>query len=161
MTEIERRFLCRLSPAFTPEARRRLRQGYLAGGEIQIRIRSGDGRWILGAKCGAGLERLEREVEVAEDVGRALLEQAGDWSLEKVRNVSGRWEVDVYQGALQGLIVAECELERADEELPDPPRGVELLREVTDDLGFTAQKLASLGPREARELLEALGLAGA
>ena len=156
MIEIERRFLCRVSPDFRPTEELRLRQGYLAGGDLQIRIRSLNGTFILGAKCGEGLERLEREVEVPDEAGRLLMAQAGAWSLRKTRKLAGRWEVDAYEGKLEGLTVAECELETGDEALPPPPDGVELLREVTEDLDFTAQRLAALTKEGCRELIQSL-----
>lgn len=156
MDEIEHRFLCRLGPDFRSEATRAIDQGYLAGGELQLRIRRMDGAFVLGAKHGGGLRRTEQEVPVAPAVGRALLEQAGDWRLEKVRHVAGRWEVDVYGGKLEGLVIAECELEAPDEPLPEPPGGVVLGEEVTERLDLTAQQLAYLSPEECRALLDEL-----
>ena len=54
--------------------------------------------------------------------------------LEKVRNVilhAGlSWHVDVYEGILQGVVLAEVELQHADQEL-DLPSWIG--KEVTDD----------------------------
>lgn len=156
MDEIERRFLCSLAPGFEADRTHAIEQGYLAGGELQIRIRRLDDAFILGAKHGRGLRRVEEEVPVSDEVGRELLDQSGDWRLSKTRHRAGRWELDVYRDKLEGLVVAECELEDAEEPLPDPPPGVSLGREITDRLDLTAQQLARLDPRACRSLVSEL-----
>ena len=156
MVEIERRFLCQIpEPDALRAASRRseIRQGYLSGGEPAVRIRARDGAYLLTIKAGRGRVRREVEVEVDADAGEALFEMAGDRRLEKVRYVIGRWEIDVYRGPLDGLVLAEVELDAPDEPLPPVPAGVELLREVTDDATFTNQHLAHLAPEEARRLV--------
>lgn len=156
MEEIERRFLCRLDAEFSAQETRSIEQGYLAGGELQIRIRRLDDSFVLGAKHGGGLRRVEREVPVSPLAGRELMEQAGDWRLSKTRHRAGRWELDVYGGKLEGLTVAECELDDPGETLPDPPSGVSLGAEITERLDLTAQQLARLDPGQCRALLAEL-----
>jgi CYTH domain-containing protein len=73
--------------------------------------------------------------------------------LEKVRFPLGAWTLDRFLGDLDGLALLEIELEREDEELPDPPRGVDVLREVTDDKRFVSGRLAALEPKERRKLV--------
>lgn len=157
MEEIERRFLCRLDEGFEAEATQAVEQGYLAGGELQIRIRRLDDVFVLGAKHGGGLQRVEQEVEVPPEAGRALMTRAGDWKLAKLRHRAGRWEVDVYQGKLEGLVIAECELEAPNEALPRPPAGLGLAEEITERPDLTAQRLARLSPEECRRLVDELG----
>ena len=48
------------------------------------------------------------------------------------------WEVDVFEGKLDGLIIAEIELESEDESFNKP---VWLGREVTNDLSYLNAKL--------------------
>lgn len=156
MIEIERRFLCRiLRPDALRAASRRseIRQGYLSDGEPAVRIRARDGEYLLTIKAGRG--RVRREVEIAIDgeAGRALFDMAGDRRLEKVRYVIDRWEIDVFRGPLDGLVIAEVELDRPDEPLPPTPPGFDLLREVTEDATFTNQHLAHLTPDAARRLV--------
>lgn len=156
MLEIERVFLCRIEDEAV--LRRAgpasiIRQGYLTERDPAVRVRRRDGAWTLTVKSGAG--RVRREVEVAIDAARgtALMEMAGERTVEKARRVAGRWEVDVYRGRFDGLVTAEVELEREDEPLPDPPPGVAIGREVTDELRFTNQQLSRLDEDEARALV--------
>lgn len=156
--EIERRFLCRVVDAAALERagrRTAIRQGYLTLGDPAVRIRWKDGAYLLTIKSGAGRVRREVEVRVGAEEGGALMEMAGAHRLEKVRYAVGRWEIDVFGGKLDGLVLAEAELHREDERLPDPPACIELLREVTDDGAFTNQRLAQLGAAEAARFVRA------
>jgi len=59
--------------------------------------------------------------------------------IEKTRYVCARgheWEVDVFEGANAGLILAELELDREDEIFALPPW---IGREVTNDRRYTTQ----------------------
>lgn len=154
--EIERRFLCRIEPGVLEraEARQEMRQGYLTEDEPSVRVRVVEGRWTLTVKRGTGRVRQEVEAPLPQEAGEALLEMAGRVQLEKTRHVLGRWVVDRYGGPLEGILIAECELWRADEPLPPPPAGLELVREVTDRL--TAHDLARLRAPEARRLVQSL-----
>lgn len=157
MIEIERRFLARVAgPAALRDAQAsEIRQGYLSLDEPAVRIRRRGPGWVLTVKAGRGLVRREVEVEVSAEAGEALMEIAGAHVLEKTRHVLGRWEVDVFTGKLEGLVVAEAELRDADEPLPPAPAGIRLLREITDDGAWTNQRLAALDEVAARALVEA------
>jgi CYTH domain-containing protein len=161
MVEIERRFLCRVvdGPALRRAGRESIiRQGYVAVGDPSVRIRQKDGEYVLTVKAGRGRVRQEVELAVPPREGEALMAIAGERRLEKVRYAVGRWEVDVFGGKLQGLVLAEVELEDVHERLPEPPPCIELVREVTDDGAFTNQRLARLGAAEAaRFVREAVG----
>jgi adenylate cyclase len=157
MVEIERRFLCRVvdGPALQRAGRRCLiQQGYIAVGDPSVRIRQRDGEYVLTVKAGSGRVRREVELAVPPAEGEALMAIAGERRLEKDRFVVGRWEVDVYRGKLEGLVLAEVELEDPDERLPEPPACIELVREVTEDSAFTNQRLARLGPAEAARFVQ-------
>lgn len=158
MAEIERRYLCTFDPDAIGrfDAVHRIAQGYLVTGPVQIRIRRLDDLYVLGAKAGAGLVRQEAEVEVSPDVGAHLLEQAGEVRVEKVRYVIDGWEVDLFEGKLVGLQVAEFELDEEHLEVGVAPPGLVLGREITHELELTSSALARLSPAAARVLVERL-----
>ena len=155
--EIERRFLVRVPESRWPRPAEghHLRQGYVRHGEPSVRIRTGEPRGpVLTCKSGNGIRRSEVEVVVTDEVAAALFEAAGDHVLEKVRFPIGPWTLDRFLGDLDGLALLEIELEAEDQVLPNPPVGVHVLREVTDDKRFVSGKLAGLGPRERRKLVK-------
>jgi CYTH domain-containing protein len=154
--EIERRFLVHVARATWPELAegRPLRQGYVRHGDPSVRIRTGEARGpVLTCKSGKGVRRSEVEMLVTDEIATVLFEAAGDHVLEKVRFPLGPWTLDRFLGDLEGLALLEIELEREDEELPNPPRVVDVLREVTDDKRFVSGRLAALGPKERRKLV--------
>jgi CYTH domain-containing protein len=151
--EIERRYLVRVTDtawrALEPAVR--LRQGYVVAGPTSVRIRSGEPRgFVLNCKRGAGVRRREVEAVVPADMAEALFEASGERVIEKLRHRAGPWEVDRFLGPLGGLALLEIELEHEDDEVPEPPNGVSVLREVTDDNRFTSSSLASLSHQEQR-----------
>ena len=155
--EIERRFLVRVAGGLwsTLGEGRHLRQGYVRNGTPSVRIRVGEGRGaVLTCKSGSGIRRSEVETVVPPEVADALFEAAEDRVIEKIRWDVGGWTLDRFLGALDGLELMEIELEREDQPLPQPPRGVHVLREVTDDKRFVSGRLARLEPKEQRKLVK-------
>ena len=149
MTEIERKFLVIVAPPdLTSFPSSEIRQGYLAVDPdgTEVRVRSRDEAFVLTAKQGAGRSRTEVELDLDRDTFDRL------WPLTEGRQVQKRRyvmpagagitiEVDVYSGALTGLVVAEVEFgddDRAD--AFDPPSWFG--PEVTDDPRFKNQSLA-------------------
>lgn len=160
MLEIERRFIARVDDGALRDADVvRFRQGYLPGDGTTVRIRrrrpenGGAESWLLTIKAGQGLVRHEVEFEIDAERGGALMELAGACVVEKTRHTLGRWEIDVFHGPLDGLVLAEAELESEDEALPDAPAGLELGLEVTEDPKITSHALARMDEREAREFV--------
>jgi CYTH domain-containing protein len=154
--EIERRFLVRVAGRAWPASSegRHLRQGYVRHGDPSVRIRTGEARGpVLTCKSGKGIRRAEVEMVVTDEIASALFEAAGDHQVEKVRFPIGPWTLDRFLGDLDGLALLEIELEHEDQELPDPPAGVDVLREVTDDRRFVSGRLAGLGPKDRRKLV--------
>jgi len=154
--EIERRFLVRVPRARWPARSkgRHLRQGYVRHGDPSVRIRTGEARGpVLTCKSGKGVRRQEVEVVVTEEMATALFEAAGDHVVEKIRFPLGAWTLDRFLGDLEGLTLLEIELEDEHDELPDPPRGVDVLREVTDDRRFVSGRLAALESKARRKLV--------
>ena len=159
--EIERKFLVRLTgdPTAMPEARTlELLQLYLIDdGSGSRRIRrtdeGDDVRFHLAAKreISPGVrEELEREIEVGEwsDLRRSADPERRP--ITKTRHVvpaHGRvWEIDVFGGALAGLVLAEIEFATAaDLELEvEPPACLEIDADVTDDRRYGNAGLARL-----------------
>lgn len=151
--EIERRYLVRVAPdawaRFGPGTH--LRQGYPVAGPAAVRIRTGEPRGpVLTCKQGAGVRRREVESVVSDEMAEALFEIAGERVLTKIRHRVGRWEIDRFLGALDGLELLEIELTAPSDPVPEPPPGVSILREVTDDNRFTSSSLAGSTSCEQR-----------
>ncbi len=127
-TEIERKFLVR-SPAWRGKSRREIEivQGYLStDADRTIRVRICDDRAVLTIKGRPqGLVRREFEYEIPVEDARQLLADFCEGQLIEKRRYevpvdTHLWEVDVFSGANQGLVVAEVELSRPDEKVKYP-----------------------------------------
>ncbi|HEV57697.1 MAG TPA: CYTH domain-containing protein [Phycisphaerales bacterium] len=126
--EIERKFLVRHDGWKDAVSRQvHYRQGYLASdGRVSIRVRVSDARAHLNIKSATlGVERLEYEYEIPLDEAHELLDRLADGPLiEKTRYYieagTHTWEVDVFEGDNQGLVVAEIELASPDEAFDRP-----------------------------------------
>ena len=138
--EIERKFL--VSGDFSSEVFEStdIKQGYLcgsAGVSVRIRVRGDKGYLtIKGRRNTNGISRFEWEKEITCEEAKALLARAEGGLIEKtrhlVRNTDGRhtWEVDVFHGSNEGLVVAEIELSSEDDTFDRPAW---LGEEVSDD----------------------------
>lgn len=134
--EIERKFLVRDTRMLAGQTGIFLSQGYLSHTpEATVRVRiSGEQAFLTVKGRNQGARRAEFEYPVPVADARALLRLCPAGHIEKTRYripVAERvWEVDVFHGANEGLIVAEVELpdEHAPITLP-PWAGAE----VTDD----------------------------
>jgi len=150
--EVERKWLAPEAPDDALAApSRRIEQGYLTVGEggAETRVRRRGERCTLTVKSGIGLVRHEAEIELSEAQFTALWPATEGARVEKVRHTlrteEGHLiELDVYDGALSGLIVAEVEF--------DDPWGAESFvapywfgREVTADPDYKNQRLALRG----------------
>lgn len=121
--EIERKFLV-VGESWRDQVTRSsaMRQGYLstnAKATVRVRIVD-DGRAFLTIKGKTdGISRAEFEYEVPLEEGRAMLEMARPNVVEKRRHIVPHggldWEVDIFEGAHDGLIMAEVELTSADQ----------------------------------------------
>ncbi len=135
-TEIERKFLVLDPTVVDGLIGTVMRQGYLSRiAERTVRIRRKGKHGVItikGASIGASRSEWEYEIPAADaDAMLAICEGA---IVDKVRyriDVAGRaWEVDVFAGANQGLVMAEVELDREDAVVEIPAwAGLE----VTDD----------------------------
>ena len=157
--EIERKFLVpELPPRLQQWPAALIEQGYLAVGDngTEVRVRRRDGDAVLTVKGGGGRSRTEEEFGIDDERFARLWPLTEGRRVEKTRHVIDAGEgldieVDVYSGALTGLMVAEVEFDT--EEAADafePPAWFG--REVTDDARFKNQRLASEGaPADAGE----------
>ena len=140
LTEIERKFL--VVGDFRPFATSstHIAQGYIASGNgrtVRVRIRGDKGYLtIKGPSDKVGLARFEWEREISLDEAKALMTICEPSIVEKTRWLvpasDGRhiWEVDVFEGDNEGLIMAEIELEREDDPFEKPDF---IGKEVTGD----------------------------
>lgn len=119
-TEIERKFLVS-SDAFKSQATGsyEIMQGYLCkepGKTIRVRIR--DTRAFLTIKSSLlrdGLAKFEWEKEIELSDAKELMQICLPGVISKTRyiipaDVGRKWEVDVFHGRLDGLVLAELEL---------------------------------------------------
>jgi adenylate cyclase len=145
--EIERKFLVRdeswRASAGMPVP---VRQAYLAQtGAMSVRVRiKDDKRAVLTVKsAGAGIRRLEFEYEIPLADAKALLDLREGGIVAKLRyRFPWRglfWEIDVFEGENQGLVVAEIELRDENEHFERPPW---LGQEITADPRYANAALA-------------------
>jgi adenylate cyclase len=146
--EIERKFLVRDGRwRDSATACEQLRQGYLANTALcSVRVRiAGRRAWLSVKAMQQGPARAEFEYAIAAADAEEMLAGLTQGPLvEKLRHrvaVGGHcYELDEFQGANAGLVVAEIELEAPDQDFPRPPW---LGEEVTDDVRFHNFRLAT------------------
>lgn len=152
--EIERKFLVAGDDwrAESGPGRRFEQAIVFSSGDRTVRIRMVDGdKASLTMKIGidgSAMSRHEFEYAVPASDAAELLKLAHGNRISKTRHEVVRgdyiWEIDVYEGKLEGLVVAEVELKSEDDK---PPLPSWLGRELTGDKRFSNQALAegSLG----------------
>ena len=126
--EIERKFLL-ASDAWRALVKRSepMSQGYIASGKgVSVRVRIGDDSAWLNIKSGDLVaSRLEYEYGIPVADARELLTLAEGPLINKTRHFvehgGNTWEVDEFHGDNSGLVVAELELDREDQEFQHPP----------------------------------------
>lgn len=126
-TEIERKFLVSGDGWREGATGTAYLQGYLCNeNSHSVRVRLAGERAMLTVKGGGhGIERAEFEYPIPAADARQLLEQFAQGPLiEKtrycVRHGGHTWEIDEFDGCNAGLIIAEVELESADEAVAMP-----------------------------------------
>jgi adenylate cyclase len=127
--EIERKFLVRRNDwQGLATSHASIRQAYLTtNGKASIRVRiKGECAASLTIKSrDAGLRRLELEYPIPVLEAEALMQLRQGFIIEKTRYVvpwgDFAWEVDVFSGDNDGLIVAEIELPHEQQHLELPP----------------------------------------
>lgn len=124
------------------------RQGYLASDQVSsIRVRlAGDKAWLNIKKAASAIRRLEYEYPIpVEDAAEILEQLCVDNLIDKKRylvNHAGHlWEIDVFEGANAGLVVAEIELKDEQEYFETPSW---LGEEVSHDPRYYNMNLAKI-----------------
>ncbi len=149
MKEIERKFLVKKSiheviRYLNPKS---IRQGYIMdedGKTVRVRTKGSNAFLTIKGKT-EGISRDEFEYEIPVEDAEHLLNNFCKWELSKERfeftHGEKKWEIDVFKGKLEGLIVAEIELESENQafSLPD---WVE--KEVSDDSRYYNSNLVKL-----------------
>ncbi|WP_416795796.1 CYTH domain-containing protein [Ciceribacter azotifigens] len=146
--EIERKFLVAnddwraLATSATP-----MRQAYVVlmhDRSVRVRTKNGTSAQLT-VKIGQNsLVRDEFEYPIALDDAEEMIALAVGNVIEKVRYTVEHhgfvWEIDVYEGAYHGLVIAEVEL-RDESDTPSLPHWIG--REVTGDRRYSNQALAT------------------
>lgn len=156
MIEIERKFLVSNLAQCLSQAQgsSHMTQGYLSLDPARtVRVRHTPSQSFLtikGPSNAKGDTRWEFEYTIPQEEAQQLLKFCADKIIKKIRHRvpygNHIFEVDVFEGALSGLVLAEVELGSSDESL-DLPSWIG--KEVTGDKRFYNSQLAqSIAPPE-------------
>lgn len=129
MLEIERKFSVK-STTFLANAKEsyKITQGYLNTDKNRtVRVRTKGNKGFItvkGISSADGLSRFEWEKEIDIKDAKALLLLCEDFVIDKTRYLipfdGVVFEVDVFEGANKGLVIAEVELQTADQQFEKP-----------------------------------------
>lgn len=139
--EIERKFLVRGDFLGDVSSSSRIVQGYLAASpvaSVRVRVYGEKGYMTVKGRPGEScMSRFEWEKEIPVDEALMLMKLCGGGVIDKVRHLvpyDGHvFEVDVFHGQNEGLVVAEVELKSEDEDFSRPQW---LGEEVTSDVRY-------------------------
>ncbi|MCX7167252.1 MAG: CYTH domain-containing protein [Rhodocyclales bacterium] len=138
--EIERKYLVNLDAWKPQDAGTHFKQGYLnAQKERVVRVRIEGTRAKLTIKgVTTGVTRSEFEYDIPVDDAAILLDNLCEQPLidkHRHKEIHGgkTWEIDVFHGLNQGLVVAEIELNSEDEKFEMPGW---VIREVSSDARY-------------------------
>lgn len=145
--EIERKFLVQDLSVLNGLVGTPITQGYVASGGLLVRARrAGDQAFLTlkGPRVGLSCDEFEYPIPVADAL--AMLESySTGGALSKTRYLvpvgAHTFEVDVFEGGLSGLVVAEVELSDETEAVELPTW---LGREVSHDMAYTNFNLANV-----------------
>ena len=162
--EWERRFLLAQFPAAANIVRvRRLSDRYITGTGLRLREIAGDGEESvfkltqkLPERNGGARQGLITTMRLSSHEF-ALLAQLPASTLTKTRHSMPPFGIDVFDGELSGLVLAEAEFDSEDEaaKLTIPAF---VVREVTDDHRFTGGNLVAASREELVRWLQEYGI---
>lgn len=126
--EIERKFLIKAGTWVPRDSGTHIQQGYLSaqnGRTVRVRIEGAEATLTIKGPT-TGLSRFEFEYPLPVDDARVILAELCEPPLidkHRYRERHGRhtWEIDVFHGDNEGLIVAEVEMASEDDVLELPP----------------------------------------
>ena len=135
--EIERKYLIDLEKIGTLENGIRIKQGYLSTDKnavVRVRVKN-DKAYLTIKGPNNGISRLEFEYEIPFDEANEMLDNLCKKPLiDKTRYIIKHdihiWEIDVFYGDNEGLVVAEVELKDENEKINLPSW---IKEEVTSD----------------------------
>jgi hypothetical protein len=164
LAERERRFLLRTVRTGVPAARVLIEDRYLVGTRLRLRQMTdldgpeGSATYKLTQKIPTptGAPGLITTLYLSAAEYTALMELPAR-TLRKIRSSFPPLGVDVFEGPLQGLILAEAEFENAADEATFQ-RPSDVVAEVTADVRFTGGALVTLRPDETTALLAEFGI---
>ena len=125
--EIERKYLIDLEKISPLENGIRIKQGYLSTDKnavVRVRVKN-DKAYLTIKGSNSGIARLEFEYEIPLDEANEMLEKLCqkpviDKTRYLITHENHTWEVDVFYGDNEGLVVAEVELSSEDEHINLP-----------------------------------------
>ena len=150
-TEIERKYLLKPGQWQPTGPGRRMAQGYLSRDpDRTVRVRLvGDEAFMTVKSRRTGITRTEIEFPITLEHARDLLLLCHQPLIDKTRhhvvNEGMLWEVDVFHGANDGLVVAEIELPAEDTPFVLPEW---IGEEVSHDMRYTNSNLCAVPFRE-------------
>ena len=145
--EIERKFLVNMDKVDLPQQGLTICQGYIKTADkttVRIRI-MGDKAFLTLKGATQGISRSEFEYEIPVTDARQMLNElctgpVVDKTRYLITHKSHLWELDIFAGDNEGLVVAEVELDSEDEQ-PELPDWV--TEEVTGDKRYYNSNLLS------------------
>ena len=138
--EIERKYLIDLEKIGTLENGIRIKQGYLSTNKdavVRVRVKN-DKAYLTIKGSNSGIARLEFEYEIPLNEANEMLEKLCqkpviDKTRYLIKHDIHTWEVDIFYGDNDGLVVAEVELSSEDEFINLPTW---IKEEVTTDARY-------------------------
>ena len=165
--ELERRFLLAKLPPGEPTRRFRIEDRYLTGTRLRLRRMTevdDAGHDLAPATC-----KLAQKVPSADGSPGLItniylspaefdaLAVVPARSLQKVRSSYAPYGVDVFEGALAGLVLVEVEFDTPTEMAAFWP-ALDVVAEVTGDVRFTGGRFIEMTRIDVRELLAEFGI---
>ena len=146
--EIERKYLIDLEKIGTLENGVRIKQGYLSTNKdavVRVRVKN-DKAYLTIKGSNSGIARLEFEYEIPLNEANEMLEKLCqkpviDKTRYLIKHDIHTWEVDIFYGDNDGLVVAEVELSSEDEFINLPTW---IKEEVTTDARYYNSNLMKL-----------------
>jgi adenylate cyclase len=145
--EIERKFLIKAMPDLSRAQKTYIQQGYIthSNDSVEVRLRQTDGQYFITVKSGSGMVRNEHEILINQQQFETLWPETQGKQIEKNRWTwqldSQTYELDVFAGALNSLVLVEVEfssIEQANNFQPADWFG----REVTTEKCYKNKALA-------------------
>lgn len=119
------------------------RTGWLAGTDPEVRVflDGGSGTLVAGKD-----DKILAEQSIGNVLAEALLRACGENTVAVSESDTGRWRVLQYQGRHWGVVIGIAD---SNGQIPDPPFGWKVVREVTGEPCASERSLAFMSEEEA------------